>query len=134
MKGFVVASHGKLAYGLKDTLSMFFSNLRQIEFISLGSDESPENFLQIMLEACDDVNTGEGVILFTDMMGGTPNNCAVNLADKFDVITGYNLTLLISFILARENGVIDIERLITESKESIIHINALNKKIVDDDF
>lgn len=134
MKGIVVTSHGGMATGIKETLSMFFGKIEQAEFLSLASDEEPESFFSRLSESAEKVDTGDGTIIFTDMFGGTPNNCACRLLDKYDVVSGYNLPMLMIVLTKRMSETLDISSLIEESKESMLHVNLVNQNIEEDDF
>lgn len=134
MKGFVVASHGQLAQGMKNTLSMFFGNVEAMEFLSLSSDESLEGFLKRLKETADRLNDGDGVIIFTDMFGGTPNNCACRLLDKYDVIAGFNLPMLMTFLMHRTDDDFNVKEILDEVKSSLIYVNDVKSDVDDDDF
>ena len=134
MKGIVVASHGLLAKGMEDTLKLFFNNLKQIEFISLKSEDNIDYFFMVMKKAAERVDTGDGAIIMTDMFGGSPNNCAMRLMQKYDVIAGYNLPLLMEIIVKRHSD-FDIEELVRNNRDTIIYINEMKiDQIEDEEF
>ena len=134
MKGFVVCSHGDLALGMENTLHMFFGdNIEQIAFLSLATDEEVDDYYDRLEKKCIEVDTGDGVIIFTDMFGGTPNNCAMKLLDKYDVISGYNMPMLMTF-LTKRHDVVNIKEILEECRESLIYVNSLNRNIEEDEF
>ena len=134
MKGIIVASHGDLARGMENTLSMFFGEMEQISFLSLASDEDLETFLSRMTEAAAKVDSGDGTIIFTDMFGGTPNNCACRLLEKYDVVSGFNLPMLMTVLTKRLSGPINILTLIEDCKSSFVYVNEINQDIKEDEF
>lgn len=134
MKGIVICSHGNLAKGIEDTLSLFFGEIEQAEFLSLASDEEIDPFYERMINACEKVDRGDGVIIFTDMFGGTPNNCAMRLLDRYDVVSGYNLPMLMSVLTERITDSFDLLSIIEECKSSFVYVNKLDSNIEDDDF
>jgi PTS system mannose-specific IIA component len=70
---------------------------KQVETISIGPDDDVERRRQDILDAVANANTGAGVILLTDMFGGTPSNLAISVMDagKVEVVAGVNLPMLI---------------------------------------
>lgn len=124
MKGVILASHGKLAEGLLDTLKMFNGEQEQIETLCLLSGDDIAEFVTLIRETIDKINTGDGVIVFCDLLFGSPCNCssrllmAEELKDKIDVITGMNLPMVMEYLACRENGMVT-EDIINAGKEGI---------------
>jgi PTS system mannose-specific IIA component len=103
MIGLVLVTHGKLAVEFRAALEHVVGAQTQIETVSIGPDDDVERRRQDILEAVQKVNDGSGVILLTDMFGGTPSNLAISVmeAGKVEVIAGANLPMLIKLASVR---------------------------------
>lgn len=124
MKGVILTSHGKLAEGLLDTLTLFNGQQEQLEALCLLPGDDIARFVSRIKESVDRVNSGEGVIIFCDLLFGSPCNCSSRLLideelkDKVDVITGMNLPMVMEYLACRENGM-SSEDIINVGKEGI---------------
>jgi len=103
MIGLVLVTHGKLAVEFRAALEHVVGAQTQIETISIGPDDDIERRRQDILDAITKVNASSGVILLTDMFGGTPSNLAISVmeAGKIEVIAGVNLPMLIKLASVR---------------------------------
>ncbi|KAB2869965.1 MAG: PTS sugar transporter subunit IIA [Bauldia sp.] len=103
MIGLVLVTHGKLAVEFRAALEHVVGAQSLIETVSIGPDDDVERRRQDILEAVRRVNDGSGVILLTDMFGGTPSNLAISVmeAGKIEVIAGVNLPMLIKLASVR---------------------------------
>ena len=103
MIGLVLVTHGRLAVEFRAALEHVVGAQTQIETVSIGPDDDVERRRQDILEAVGRVNDGSGVILLTDMFGGTPSNLAISVmeANKVEVIAGANLPMLIKLASVR---------------------------------
>ena len=103
MIGLVLVTHGKLAVEFRAALEHVVGAQTQIETISIGPDDDIERRRQDILDAVKKVNASSGVILLTDMFGGTPSNLAISVmeAGKIEVIAGVNLPMLIKLASVR---------------------------------
>jgi PTS system mannose-specific IIA component len=103
MIGLVLVTHGKLAVEFRAALEHVVGAQSLIETVSIGPDDDVERRRQDILEAVGRVNDGSGVILLTDMFGGTPSNLAISVmeAGKVEVIAGVNLPMLIKLASVR---------------------------------
>jgi PTS system mannose-specific IIA component len=105
MVGLVVATHGKLAEELLRTAEGIVGRLEQAEAVSVASSSAMEEARERFGEAIHRVDTGDGVLVLTDMFGGTPANLALTfLDDKLEVLTGVNLPMLLKLATARAEG------------------------------
>jgi PTS system mannose-specific IIA component len=105
MVGLVVATHGKLAEELLRTAEGIVGRLEQCEPVSVGAESSMEDARARLGEAVHRVDSGEGVLVLTDMFGGTPANLALTFLDeKLEVITGVNLPMILKLTTARADG------------------------------
>ena len=118
MIGLVLVTHGRLAVEFRAALEHVVGAQTQIETISIGPDDDVERRRQDILEAVGRVNDGSGVILLTDMFGGTPSNLAISVmeANKVEVIAGANLPMLIK--LASVRGEKPLAQAIADAQEA----------------
>ena len=102
MVGLVVATHGKLAEELIRTAEGIVGHLDQCEVVSVGATSSMEEARARFAEAVHRVDSGDGVLVLTDMFGGTPANLGLTFLDeKVEVITGVNLPMILKLSTAR---------------------------------
>jgi PTS system mannose-specific IIA component len=103
MIGLVLVTHGKLAVEFRAALEHVVGAQTQIETVSIGPEDDVERRRQDILDAVALVDDGSGVILLTDMFGGTPSNLAISVmeADRVEVIAGVNLPMLIKLARVR---------------------------------
>lgn len=132
MIGVLAISHGKMAEGMLDAAHMFFGDdLSGVEALCFMSSDNPEDFDVKLKDAVARVNTGDGVIIFADLMGGTPANRSMYvLGDDVQVITGANMTMMLELLgtrLAEGTKVSKelVEQLQETGRTGIVNINAL---------
>ena len=99
----VVVTHGGLAEELISAMENGVGAQKAVRAICIGPDDDMEQRRQDILNAVKDVDQGSGVILLTDMFGGTPSNLAISIMDnaKVEVIAGINLPMLIKLASVR---------------------------------
>ena len=104
MIGLVIVTHGGLANEFRAALEHVVGEQHQLEAICIGPDDDMEKRREDISVATKDVDSGDGVILLTDMFGGTPSNLAISLLDngRVEVIAGVNLPMLIKLVGVRE--------------------------------
>lgn len=107
MFGILVVTHGNLADELvKSAWMIIGEDFHGIEAISIGWNDEVSKARKAILEGIESVGEGNGVLILTDMFGGTPTNLSLSFleADKVEIITGVNLPMLIKlFSLRKEN-------------------------------
>ena len=103
MIGLVLVTHGRLAVEFRAALEHIVGKQTHIETIAIGPDDDVERRRQDIVDAVARVSTGAGVILLTDMFGGTPSNLAISVmeAGKIEVVAGVNLPMLIKLASVR---------------------------------
>ena len=102
MIGLVVATHARLAEELLLTAELIVGRLEQAEAVSIGADASVDQARARLAEAVKRVDVGDGVLVLTDMFGGTPANLALTFLDeKVEVVTGVNLPMLLKLATGR---------------------------------
>ncbi len=118
MIGLVLVTHGRLAEEFKAALEHVVGPQEQIETISIGPDDDMEQRRQDILAAVEAVNSGKGVVLLTDMFGGTPSNLAISVMDSksVEVIAGVNLPMLIKLASVRADR--DLAQAVDEARQS----------------
>ena len=107
MIGLVIVTHGRLAEEFVSAMEHVVGPQRGVEAICIGPEDDMERRRKDILEAVDRVDEGQGVILLTDMFGGTPSNLAISVMEqtRAEVIAGLNLPMLIKLasVRGREN-------------------------------
>jgi PTS system mannose-specific IIA component len=104
MIGMVLVTHGRLAAEFISALEHVVGRQAQIAAVCIGPEDDMERRRQDILRCVGEVDTGEGVVLLTDMFGGTPSNLAISVMDrgKIEVIAGVNLPMLIKLASLRQ--------------------------------
>jgi PTS system mannose-specific IIA component len=103
MIGLVIVTHGGLAAEFVSAMEHVVGPQRGVAAICIGPDDDMERRRQDILDAADAVDEGQGVILLTDMFGGTPSNLAISIMEQTgaEVIAGLNLPMLIKLASVR---------------------------------
>lgn len=104
MIGIVVAAHKKLAPEMVAAAQGIIGPMEQLESVEFDYGESPEDAVDRLYECVKRVDGGEGVLIFTDMFGGTPTNRSLALLKRsnVEVIAGINLPMLLKAHVARK--------------------------------
>ncbi len=118
MIGLVLVTHGRLATELIGALEHVVGPQDAVAAVCIGPDDDMEQRRGEILERVSDVNAGEGVVVLTDMFGGTPSNLAISIMDKakVEVIAGVNLPMLIK--LASNRGELGLQEAALEAQEA----------------
>lgn len=105
MIGVVVVTHGQLATELVNAAEMIVGDLPQFAAVSIGWHDEVNDARADIAQAIERVRGDEGVLLLTDMFGGTPSNLGLTFleADRVEVITGVNLPMLIKLASLRSS-------------------------------
>jgi PTS system mannose-specific IIA component len=125
MIGGVIVSHGKLAEELLNALTIILGEAVNIEAISIGWYDDVEESKKKINESIKRVDQKNGVLIFTDMFGGTPSNLSFSFLkdDKVEIITGVNLPMLIKFVsLQRSYNLKDVAKKVVEQGKKNIHL------------
>ena len=104
MIGMVLVTHGRLAAEFIAALEHVVGSQSNIAAVCIGPDDDMEKRRQDILREVGAVDAGKGVVLLTDMFGGTPSNLAISVMDKakIEVIAGINLPMLIKLASLRQ--------------------------------
>ena len=97
MIGLVLVTHGNLALEFISAMQHVVGPQEQVAGVCIGPEDDMEMRRNEILEKINSVNTGEGVVLLTDMFGGTPSNLALSMMDRanVEILAGINLPMLI---------------------------------------
>lgn len=106
MIGLVLVTHGRLADEMLAALEHVVGPQEAFSNVCIGPDDDMEERRKHILESISKVDDGSGVILLTDMFGGTPSNLAISVIEKanVEVIAGVNLPMLIKLASVREGS------------------------------
>ena len=104
MIGILVVSHGKLAEEVIRTTECIIGALTGIDFFNIEYSFSPDEIEKKFMAKIDALDTGDGVLVFTDFYGGSGTNIAMTLLEsrKVEVITGVNVPMIIKASSYRE--------------------------------
>ncbi len=107
MIGLVIVTHGRLAEEFLSAMEHVVGRQRAVETVCIGPEDDMERRRLDILASVARVDDGDGVILLTDMFGGTPSNLAISVMEQThaEVIAGLNLPMLIKLasVRGREN-------------------------------
>nr|WP_306264480.1 PTS sugar transporter subunit IIA [Pararhizobium sp. IMCC3301] len=105
MIGLVLVTHGKLAEEFRSALEHVVGVQEAMATISIGPDDNMETRRDDIVGAIGSVESGSGVIVLTDMFGGTPSNLAISAMEpgKIEVIAGVNLPMLVKLVSVRRD-------------------------------
>jgi len=123
--GVVVATHGQLATELLNAAEMIVGDLPQFVAVSIGWHDDVEVAREAIARALERVRGEEGVLILTDMFGGTPANLGVTFLEpeKVEVITGVNLPMLIKLArLQKTGGLLEVAREMREHGRNAIWV------------
>ncbi len=123
MIGMVLVTHGALAVALRDAVEHVVGKQKNFATVCIESDAEFESQRAEIGQRIHDVDTGDGVILLTDMFGGTPSNLAMSLANQpgVEIIGGVNLPMLVKLTKIRGNETLN---------EAVAHAEAAGRKYI----
>lgn len=118
MIGLVLVTHGRLAEEFLHAVVHVVGQQDNFETVCIGPDDDMEQRRQDIVDAVAHADTGQGVIILTDMFGGTPSNLAISVmeAGKVEVIAGVNLPMLIKLSSMRVSG--DMKLALREAQDA----------------
>jgi PTS system mannose-specific IIA component len=109
MIGALVVSHGHLAQELLASAEMIVGEISHIQAVSLGWHDDVNDARNEIERRIAEVDTGSGVLILTDMFGGTPSNIAFSFHEpgKVDVVTGTNLPMIVRIASQKEGETLE---------------------------
>ncbi|HUP66320.1 MAG TPA: hypothetical protein VM557_13670 [Thermoanaerobaculia bacterium] len=126
MIGGLIVTHGKLAYELLHAAETIEGVLDGIEAVPLEWSESVEQSREKIRLALERIGHDRGVIIFTDMFGGTPSNISLSFLekDRVEIVTGVNLPMIVKFVSVRNvsNDLLAAAHMIREKGSKSIRV------------
>lgn len=104
MIGMVLVTHGRLAEEFVAATEHVVGEQQDIRAICIGPDDDMDQRREDIVKAVEQVDSGSGVVVLTDMFGGTPSNLAISMLDRgnVEVVAGINLPMLIKMVSVRK--------------------------------
>jgi PTS system mannose-specific IIA component len=117
MVGGIIIAHGTLAESLVKAAESIIGKAENVRTVSVMDGETTEQIRGNLEEAVKDVKKNDGVIIFTDMFGGSPTNIALSILEEgvVEILTGVNLPVLLKFLSYRSE--MNFAELILQLKE-----------------
>jgi PTS system mannose-specific IIA component len=118
MIGMVLVTHGRLADEFRAALEHVVGRQNQIETVMIGPEDDMDIRRSEIVDAVRVVDSGDGVVVLTDMFGGTPSNLAISVmgAGQTEVVAGINLPMLIK--LASVRGDCDLRNAVCQAQDA----------------
>jgi PTS system mannose-specific IIA component len=109
MIGALVVTHGHLGQELVAAAEMIVGEISHIRAVSIGWHDDVNEAQKDIQQRISELDSGKGVLILTDMFGGTPSNIAFSLHDpgKIDIVTGVNLPMIIKIVSQKEADTLD---------------------------
>ena len=106
MIGVLIVTHQELAQALLSVVDLIMGRQEGMAAVSLDPTLPPETCMEQIKQGLAQVNNSNGVVIFTDMLGGTPSNLSLSFLQegKVEVVTGVNLPMLMKLAHLRENN------------------------------
>jgi PTS system mannose-specific IIA component len=103
MIGLILVTHGRLAEEMRAAMEHVVGRQRHVATVCIGPDDDIEGRRAEIRRCVDDVDAGDGVVIVTDMFGGTPSNLAISQMERpgVEVIAGCNLPMLVKLAKVR---------------------------------
>ncbi len=125
MIGVVVVTHGQLATELVNAAEMIVGDLPQFTAVSIGWHDDVSDAREEIVHAIDRVKGDDGVLILTDMFGGTPSNIGMTFLekDRIEVLTGVNLPMVIKLAnLRRSTDLLGVARQMRDDGRNAIWV------------
>ena len=124
MIGIVLVTHGNLARGLIAALEHVVGPQQCVSAVCIGADDDMEKRRAEILESVKACDTGDGVIVLTDLFGGTPCNLAISIMGhaRIEVLAGVNLPMLVKLASVRTRPIAEAVRVAQEAGRKYITI------------
>ncbi len=118
MIGLVIVTHGHLADEFFSALEHVVGLQENAETVCIGPDDDMEKRRSDIMNSIKNVDNGDGVVVLTDMFGGTPSNLAISIMERanVEVIAGANLPMLVKLASVREKS--DLAETVAKAQEA----------------
>jgi len=109
MIGALVVTHGHLGRELVAAAEMIVGDISRIQAVSIGWHDDVNDARKDIEKRIEEVDSGAGVLILTDMFGGTPSNIAFSFHEpgRVDVVTGINLPMIIKIVTQKEGDTLE---------------------------
>ena len=118
-----MVTHGHLGQELVAAAEMIVGNIFRIQAVSIGWHDDVNDMRNDMKKRIDEVDAGAGVLILTDMFGGTPSNIAFSFQEpgRIDIVTGVNLPMIIKIVTQKEDDTLEnLARVVREQGRASI--------------
>jgi PTS system mannose-specific IIA component len=124
MVGILIVSHGRLAEALISSVQFLVGNLQKIRGVSIWPKDKGKEVRDRIQKEIEEVDDGDGVVILTDVLGGTPTNLSLSFLkeEKVEVVTGVNMPMLLTLSSYRKGRSLrEIGKLVKKSgRRSIV--------------
>lgn len=140
MVGILICGHGNFASGIASSIKLIMQSLEGIEIVDFPENDTATELKKNIHEAIQKVNFGDGVVIFSDLLSGSPfNTCVLEALENnsIQVVYGTNLGMLIECIMLRNSGADSneiVEKAIEVGKSQIGKFDKLMVLNDNDDF
>lgn len=135
MRHYMIASHGKLVLGLKDTLEMFVGKRDDISYVAAYTDD--RKLSDIVNPIVEKLNKDDELIIITDLLGGSVNREMMQYLSRphTHIIAGFNYALILELVIQSSEYLTkeDVEVIIEKSRQQITYVNSLQTEKEDGD-
>ncbi len=123
MTGILVAGHGRLPEELVTVCAFILGGVQQMVSLSVNPAHPPEKIRESFAEAIKKVDQGQGVLILTDLFGGTPSNIGLSFLKEgyIEVVSGVNLPMLIKAIQHQDKPPKELANLVVEAGRRAIN-------------
>ncbi|MGG7059995.1 PTS sugar transporter subunit IIA [Clostridium tertium] len=134
----IVATHGKLSEGFRDTIDMIMGERKGLYFIEFSQNDEIENLREKFINIKNSIKDENEILILTDLFGGTPCNTAIKIALesklRIKILSGVNLPMLIEAVL-NQDSILDgvIESILSSSKQGIMNIDFNSQVSIEDE-
>lgn len=126
MIGALIVTHGNLAYELLNAARQIEADVSGIEAVPLEWSDTVDEAREKIVAALERLGRDRGVIIFTDMFGGTPSNISLSFLEqgRIEIVTGVNLPMIVKFAMVKEESkdVSTLAHLISEKGSKAIRV------------
>lgn len=118
MIGLVIVTHGRLAAEFRAALEHVVGVQKQVATVMIGPEDDMDLRRSEIVDAVREVDSGQGVVVLTDMFGGTPSNLAISVmgTGRTEVVAGINLPMLIKLASVRDEC--DLENAVIQAQDA----------------
>ena len=124
MIGLVLVTHGQLAEEFRHAVEHVVGPQENFETVAIGADDDMEQRRRDIVDAVQRADTGSGVVILTDMFGGTPSNLAISIMEhaRIEVLAGVNLPMLVKLASVRSRPIGEAVRMAQEAGRKYITV------------